>query len=79
MTRLASLLFLAASLVACSREPRSASYFDAHRQEAAKVVAACKAGAHRGDECLNAQFAMSNARREARMERYRRVFEGSHD
>jgi len=63
-----------AGLAACSPQPRSASYFEAHLKEAETVVADCKAGAHRGQECVNAQTAVASARRDARMDAYRKGF-----
>lgn len=63
-----------AALAACSREPRSASYFEANPEEAAKVADACKAGAHRGEECVNAQAGVASAERAKRMEAYRKGF-----
>lgn len=41
-------------LSACQKEPRSASYFLAHREEAQQVLAGCKEGKIRGEECVNA-------------------------
>lgn len=61
-------------MAACSAEPRSASYFEAHQDEAAKVVADCATGAHRGQECVNAQTAVAAAKRDARMDAYRKGF-----
>ena len=63
-----------AGLAACSPEPRSATYFEAHQEEAAKVVADCQTGAHRGQECVNAQAAIAAAKRDARMDAYRKGF-----
>ncbi|MEW6016935.1 MAG: EexN family lipoprotein [Pseudomonadota bacterium] len=63
-----------AGLAACSPQPRSSSYFEAHQAEAAKVVADCKTGAHRGQECANAQAAVASAKRDARMDAYRKGF-----
>ncbi len=71
--RLVSALALL-TLAACSPEPRSTSYFEAHADEAAQVVADCKSGAHRGQECVNAQAAVASARRDARMDAYRKGF-----
>jgi uncharacterized lipoprotein YmbA len=61
-------------LAACSPAARSASYFEAHRNEAEKVVADCRTGAHRGQECVNAQSAVAAAKRDARMDAYRKGF-----
>jgi hypothetical protein len=63
-----------AALAACSPQPRSASYFEAHQEEATKVVADCAAGSHRGQECVNAQAAVAAAKRDARIEAYRKGF-----
>ena len=49
MTRLAPLLLAIAGLAACSPEPRSTDYFIAHPEDAVRVAADCKRGAHRGD------------------------------
>lgn len=74
MMRRFILAFTVAGLAACSPEPRSASYFEAHRDEAAKVVADCQTGAHRGQECSNAQAAVAAAKRDERMDAYRKGF-----
>ena len=63
-----------AGLAACSPEPRSATYFEAHQEEAVKVVADCQTGAHRGQECINAQAGVAAAKRDARMDAYRKGF-----
>jgi hypothetical protein len=73
MTRLFVLLALAA-LAACSPEPRSASYFEAHPEEATEVADACKTGAHRGQECVNAEAGVAAARRAERMNAFRKGF-----
>lgn len=73
MRRLAITLTFA-GLAACSPEPRSASYFEAHQDEAAEVVANCQTGSHRGQECVNAQAAVAAAKRDARMDAYRKGF-----
>jgi hypothetical protein len=71
--RLIAVLALA-GLAACSPEARSASYFEAHPEEAAKVADACKTGAHRGQECANAQAGVAAAQRTERMNAYRKGF-----
>ncbi len=68
------LVLALAALSACSPEPRSATYFEAHQEEAAKVVADCQTGAHRGQECVNAQAGVAAAKRDARMDAYRKGF-----
>ena len=65
---------LAAALSSCSAEPRSAAYFEAHREEAAKVVAQCAKGARRGEECINAQAGAKADARDARMQSYEQNF-----
>lgn len=74
MMRALVLSLTIASLAACSPQPRSASYSEAHQDEAAKVVADCQAGAHRGQECGNAQAGVAAAKRNARMDAYRKGF-----
>jgi hypothetical protein len=61
-------------LAACSPPPRSASYFEAHPEETAKVVVDCAAGTHRGEECVNAKSAAAAIRRDARMDAYKKNF-----
>lgn len=70
----AAIALATAALLGCSAEPRSASYFEEHPQETAQVVADCKDGSHRGEECNNADFAAAKARRKESMERYRAGF-----
>ena len=63
-----------ALLAACSPQPRSASYFEAHQDETAKVLADCTAGTHRGEECANAQAADAKLKSNARMKLYKSGF-----
>lgn len=63
-----------ASLAACSPQPRSQSYFEANPEEAEQVLADCKAGARRGQECENALAGPAAAARQARMEAYWKGF-----
>lgn len=74
MMRALVLALTVAGLAACAPQPRSASYFEAHQDEAAKVVADCQTGAHRGQECVNAQASVAAAKRDARMNAYRKGF-----
>ena len=67
-------LATACALAGCTPAPRSASYFQAHTGEAAKVVSACAAGTARGEECLNAQAGIAAAARDARMAILRKSF-----
>ncbi len=71
--RPAALLALAV-LSACSPQPRAASYFRAHLDEAASVTADCARGAHRGPECANADQALAQDRAAARMAQYKKGF-----
>lgn len=63
-----------AVLAGCSAEPRSTSYFASHQAEAARVAAACRTGAARGQECVNALAGEAAAKDEARLKLYRRSF-----
>lgn len=63
-----------AALAGCSPAPRSASYFEAHPEEAAKVVVDCASGVHRGQECVNAKAGAAAIRRDGRMDRYKQNF-----
>ncbi len=51
---LAALSFVAA----CSDNDRGQQYFEAHIDEAEKVVADCRTGTVRGQECVNADMAL---------------------
>lgn len=68
------LLFISTALLVsgCTAEPRSRSYFVAHPEEATSVLADCASGAHKGQECVNAQAAVVAAERKARIELYDR-------
>ena len=74
MTRYLLSLLMIGALGACSPKPRSADYFVAHQDEAAQIVAACETGTHRGDECVNAKAGVAAARRDQRMEAYKKNF-----
>ncbi len=74
MNRFLVVLSITTSLSACSPQPRSADYFIAHQDEAARVVADCKTGAHRGEECVNATAGVAAAESAKRMEAYRKAF-----
>lgn len=68
-------LSAALALSACAEgPPRSAEYFERHPEEAVEVSALCATGARGGDECVNAQAGLAAARREERMDAYRRQF-----
>src|SRR3546814_13419246 len=50
------------SLAACTQAtPRSSDYFAEHLEEARQVVAGCRDGTVRGDECANANMAVEEA------------------
>ncbi len=55
-------LFVLPALASCGKpEPRSKQYFDAHLDEARKIVAGCRDGTVTGGECDNADFAVQEA------------------
>lgn len=74
MTRVAALILTLAGLAACSPPPRSADYFTANPEEAVRVVADCKRGAHRGEECVNATAGVAAAESAERMKLYKKSF-----
>ena len=74
MTRILPILCAVALTSGCSPQPRGADYFVAHPEEAAKVVADCSTGAHRGDECVNAKAGLAAGARDARIEAYKKGF-----
>lgn len=57
MKRIIVLASVAATLTACQAEPRSQAFFEANDAERAEVLADCKAGVHRGEECQLADLA----------------------
>lgn len=70
--RLPPILLLGLTLSACGQsEPRSAQYFEAHVDEAREIVAACRNGSERGDECANADIAVQTVEGRERFERFR--------
>ena len=68
------LMVFGGMLAGCSPEPRAATYFKAHPDEIAKVLADCMAGSHRGPECDNAQAAKAQIDTDARMALYKKSF-----
>ncbi len=67
-----SVLLLGLSLSACGQnEPRSTQYFEAHIDEARKVVGDCRNGSMRGDECTNADIAVQTVEGRERFKRFR--------
>lgn len=68
-------MLLAGLVAACQPEPRSATYFEAHPEETARVLAACKAGSQRGPECEAARAGEAAIKANARQELFRKGFE----
>lgn len=67
-----SVVLLGLSLSACGQgEPRSTQYFEAHIDEARQVVADCRDGSMRGDECANADIAVQTVDGRERFKRFR--------
>lgn len=65
------IILCSSALAACGQsEPRSTSYFEAHLDEARKVVASCRSGATRGDECANADIAVQTAEGRERFKKF---------
>lgn len=59
------------ALAGCSRaEPRSEEYFHAHLDEARQVLAKCRDGSTRGEECANADYAVQLAKAEAQRDHF---------
>jgi hypothetical protein len=56
---------------AAPSEARSTQYFVAHVDEARQVVAECRQGAVRGDECANAETAITTVESAERFKRFR--------
>ncbi len=57
-------LAAAAALAACQAEPRSQAFFEANDAERSEVLADCKTGAHRGEECQLAELAAQTVAKE---------------
>jgi hypothetical protein len=49
---------------------RGTQYFTAHLDEARQVMASCREGSARGDECANAEAAVVKADSQARFKRF---------
>lgn len=69
------LAWLALLLAGCQPEPRAASYFEAHPEEAANIVEECRSGAHRGRECEAAQTGLAAVQANRRLEQFKKSFE----
>ncbi|WP_422060805.1 EexN family lipoprotein [Sphingopyxis sp.] len=60
------------SLTGCAEaEPRSIQYFEAHLDEARKIVANCQSGTPRSGECANAGVAVETADAKEKFKRFR--------
>ncbi|MGQ2934732.1 EexN family lipoprotein [Sphingopyxis sp. H050] len=69
--RQSAILLLGLSLSACGQsEPRSTQYFETNLDEARKVVAGCRDGSMRGDECTNADVAVQTVEGRERFKRF---------
>ncbi|OHT18693.1 MULTISPECIES: hypothetical protein [Sphingomonadales] len=55
---------------AAPAEPRGKQYFAAHLDEARQVLTQCAKGSVRGDECFNAEMAVTEADGRARHKRF---------
>lgn len=64
----------ALTLAGCQPEPRSAEYFEAHPADAARTIAACDAGRHRGRACETALAGQAANEANKRLELFRRSF-----
>ena len=62
-------------LTACHAEPPSASYFEAHPQEAHSIVRACNAGSRRGPVCENARTGIAAQDAARRLNLFKQSFE----
>jgi hypothetical protein len=74
MSRDGLVLLVCAAVAGCAAQPRSASYFAAHLDEARVVVTDCRTGARRGAECDTAQAALAVAARDARLREFHKAF-----
>lgn len=65
-------VIIAASIPSAPVEaaPRAVQYFAAHLNEARRVVARCQAGSVRGDECVNADQAVTEAEGKERFRKF---------
>lgn len=65
-------LVCAFGLAGCGKaKPRSMEYFAGHLDEARQVVASCRDGTVRGEECANAGMAVEEAEAKERFRRFR--------
>lgn len=65
-------LICAYGLTGCDKaEPRSTVYFREHLDEARRIVASCRDGTMRGEECPNAGMAIEETEAKERFSRFR--------
>ena len=69
------ILIAALCLSGCRAEPRSTSYFEAHPEDAQRVVSACKAGTHRGGESESARAGLAAIEADKRLKLFKKSFE----
>ncbi|MGH6910221.1 MAG: EexN family lipoprotein [Phenylobacterium sp.] len=74
LSTLSIVLPIAFNLTGCSAAARSAAYFEAHPAEAKAVLAHCKSGQTRGEECQTALAGAKAAADRTRLELYRKGF-----
>ena len=74
LSTLSIVLPIALNLTACSAAPRSAGYFEAHPADAQAVLARCRSGQARGEECQTALAGAKAAADQARLRLYRKGF-----
>jgi hypothetical protein len=60
-----------ASPINATAAPRGTQFFEANINEAQRVVAACRGGTVRGDECVNAETAIITIESKERFKRFR--------
>jgi hypothetical protein len=54
-----------------AKEPRGVQYFEANIDTAHQIVASCREGTVRGDECANAETAITTVESKKRFRRFR--------
>jgi hypothetical protein len=69
-----AILAIAGVLAGHQPEPRSPQYFQGHPTEAARIMADCTVGRHRGHKCETAQARLAGADADRRQELVRRSF-----
>jgi hypothetical protein len=75
--RRAVLILALLLLAACNPPARAVSFFKAHPDVAATVLADCTAGTHRGAECENAKAGEAQIESDKRLSLYKQSFEAN--